>query len=651
MKYPLLSIVFLSPLVVSAAHSDYLLGTIYVKGNLFNDQFSEQGQYQLTDLAMSTYPNFSINEAAKSIPGVNLNFNGARNESSLSIRGFDSRQVPVLVDGIPISLPYDGNIDLGRIGTFDLASVEVTKGNVSPLLGPNSMGGAINLVTRRPSKKLEGFAVVDTFFNQGVSRDMVKTGIGGKYEQWYYQVLAAQAKNRDLVPSKDYEGSRPLPHSSSKDQKLSAKLAWTPNAVDEYSFNYTQERASKDLPTYQGPLSTVQKRYWTYPIWNKRAHYFLSKTKLTEFQSVKSRLFYNTYDNTLDSYDNATYSTQNTAKAFRSTYDDDAMGGQLEHLWESNKWSIAQNLHYKRDHHREYNRDEAKRHFIDDFYTYGIEGNYYFDQGHRLAMGSSYEWRDGRRAEDYNSTTKVISDYKDSNNRALNPSISYLYQLNSQLGIKATVAKKTRFPTMKDRYSYRLNKSIPNPDLKQEEAILYEVSSLVKIDKTFNGEFSAFHYDIDQTLLSVNVDPTTTQVQNTGKSITSGVEASSRWQLFPSLSLNGSYLYLRKKDKSGQDLLFTDSPRHHGTLAVEYSPIDRWSLHSALDAYSSRFTDTAGTQRVSGHYLLNFSTHYQFLSGVSLSGGILNLLDRYYELSSGYPERGREFYLEAKYQF
>ena len=40
---------------------------------------------------------------------------GARNEYNLLVRGFNARRVPVFMDGIPVYVPYDGEMDLGRL--------------------------------------------------------------------------------------------------------------------------------------------------------------------------------------------------------------------------------------------------------------------------------------------------------------------------------------------------------------------------------------------------------------------------------------------------------------------------------------------------------------------------------------------------------
>src|SRR5262249_59436243 len=96
-------------------------------------------------------------QAVKLIPGVSstLDTNGRRNEHDIVVRGFGRQQVPLYVDGIQVYLPADNRLDFNRFLTQDVAEIEVQKGYVSVLDGPGGMGGAINLVTRKPTKALE----------------------------------------------------------------------------------------------------------------------------------------------------------------------------------------------------------------------------------------------------------------------------------------------------------------------------------------------------------------------------------------------------------------------------------------------------------------------------------------------------------------
>lgn len=74
---------------------------------------------------------FAKNDVSRTLnllPGVNLSAVGPRNEAMVYVRGFDLRQVPLLIDGIPVYIPYDGYVDLARFTTFDLSAIHVSKG-------------------------------------------------------------------------------------------------------------------------------------------------------------------------------------------------------------------------------------------------------------------------------------------------------------------------------------------------------------------------------------------------------------------------------------------------------------------------------------------------------------------------------------------
>ncbi len=111
--------------------------------------------------------NLNLTNAAKALdylPGVSIqHLANNRNEAGIMVRGFSTRgQVPLYVDGIPISVPYDGYVDFNRVLSSDIAEVQVARGYSSPLLGPNALGGSINMVTEEPLKKLDADALIGT---------------------------------------------------------------------------------------------------------------------------------------------------------------------------------------------------------------------------------------------------------------------------------------------------------------------------------------------------------------------------------------------------------------------------------------------------------------------------------------------------------
>ncbi len=100
-----------------------------------------------------------VGEILKRIPGIHYQDEDGRGfKPNIGIRGlapFRSRQVLFLVDGIPIQPSVYGdpaayyNVPVQR-----LERIEVIKGGPSAILyGPNTVGGVINYITKRPSEK------------------------------------------------------------------------------------------------------------------------------------------------------------------------------------------------------------------------------------------------------------------------------------------------------------------------------------------------------------------------------------------------------------------------------------------------------------------------------------------------------------------
>ena len=109
----------------------------------------------------------TLPEALNLISGVNIQQSGARNEQMIMMRGFDVKHAPLYIDGIPIAVPYDGYVDYSRFTTFDLSEIDVSKGFASVLLGANTFAGAINMVTKKPTKEFEGEVGAGVFSGNG----------------------------------------------------------------------------------------------------------------------------------------------------------------------------------------------------------------------------------------------------------------------------------------------------------------------------------------------------------------------------------------------------------------------------------------------------------------------------------------------------
>ncbi len=71
---------------------------------------------------------------------------------TIKIRGFSANGTQVFVNGISVNSPSLGSADVGRIALNSIKRIEVVKGSGSLLYGTGTMGGTINIITKRPQR-------------------------------------------------------------------------------------------------------------------------------------------------------------------------------------------------------------------------------------------------------------------------------------------------------------------------------------------------------------------------------------------------------------------------------------------------------------------------------------------------------------------
>jgi len=84
----------------------------------------------------------TLEQALRETPFVQQN---ARGEVEISVRGSDSRQAAVLLDGVPITLGWDHRTDPSLIPLTGTQSLTLVRGLGSLLLGPNALGGTMEV--------------------------------------------------------------------------------------------------------------------------------------------------------------------------------------------------------------------------------------------------------------------------------------------------------------------------------------------------------------------------------------------------------------------------------------------------------------------------------------------------------------------------
>lgn len=654
----------------------FTLGQITVTGH---QEADATGDDRVTAEEVWQFNLNTLTEAVKLVPGVSSTFvtNGRRNEGDISVRGFDRWRVPLSIDGIRIYLPADNRLDFNRFLTPDLGEIQIRKGYVSVLDGPGGMGGAINLVTRKPTKEFEAeFQGGASFDRDGSYEGWTGSAlVGTRQEKWYLQGSATQLKrehwtlSNDFTPISAAEDGGERNGSYNRDWRVNVKAGFTPNDTDEYSLSFTKQSGDKGAPLNVNLFPpNPGNSYWTWPYWDVRSVYWLSQTNFSDSSYVKTRLFYNEFENALFAWDDITYSAQSANGRFRSYYDDDSFGGSIEagtSFVERNVTRAA--VHWRRDRHVEYNHNrpthptlsstEPKQHNEERTWSVALENTYSATDAVDVVAGISYDSNDLKQAQEYN-TTDGLYEYPLGGSHAWNwqGGVQWRYADNAQLG--ASVSSRTRFPNNFERFSTRFGTAVPNPDLATERAINYEINWKADLSASTQVTASVFYNDVRDMIQTVIVQtlPQLTQTQNVGDGEFYGLELAGDWRVSGQLRVGANYSYLRRKieDPLQPNLRPVGVPDHLGFAYLSWQPIAAFTVQPSVEAAGKRWTDVTGSttyQRIGEYTLVNLQLQYQPVPSVDIVIGGRNLFDRNFELAWGFPEPGRTLFTKFRVNF
>lgn len=638
-----------------------------------------------------TFNKNTLDDALTVVPGVSAaNTGGSRNERLVFVRGFDRFQVPLSIDGIRVYLPADNRLDFGRFLTPDLAEIQVQKGFVSVLNGPGGMGGAINLVTRKPTREAEAeFRTGVDVGNRGALSAFNGFGVVGTRQENYY--LQASGTVRDSDGWFLSQGFRPIPigggpaiedggrrdFSAVSDYRVNLKAGITPNATDEYSLSYTKQAGVKGAPysTFEPvrgitptplPRGTAYQRDWRWPYWDLDSLYFLSRTAIGNDSYLLSRAYYNTFNNLLSAFDDSTFSSQRQPRSFNSFYDDYAYGGSLEFgtdLIPFNTFKAA--AHYRRDSHAERQISapglsasvlEPNQENVEDTYSLAVENNFHATDRLDLVVGVSYDRNALRKAQDFNATTRALFAYPLGGSDAFNGQAAAIYRTSETGRVHASVSSRTRFPNLFERFSTRFGDAQPNPDLKAERATNYEVGWSELLFDTLRVTPALFYSDIENAIQSVSIGNNRIQNQNVGTGRYYGYEVATELTLSPAFFVGANYTYLLRElnDPLRPALKPIGTPRHQAFVYATWQATPALSVTPSVEMASGRFsTDRLENAffRTGGYVLLNLQAQYAFDAHMTAALGVRNLLDTNYSLAYGFPEFGRTVFANVRLTF
>jgi len=194
-------------------------------------------------------PSDKIDQNLKFSPGVFVDRPfGIFGKSVLGLRSVVSsepgRQL-TLIDGIPINKSDGGGTNWNRIIESDFQRIEVLKGPGAAIYGNNAMGGAVNLVHKRPAtKKLKTFAKAEYAGYNTMSMDFsMMQKLSDKENSFYYSLAAKGLKSDGYITVPDSIRNETDTNVFLKEYGMNARVGYQFDALShlEMEYNYYNE--------------------------------------------------------------------------------------------------------------------------------------------------------------------------------------------------------------------------------------------------------------------------------------------------------------------------------------------------------------------------------------------------------------------------
>ncbi len=659
LKFLLVFIVFIIP-INTYCEEAFQLGEVVVSGEK-EDVAKATTVSEITAEDIKKRGCKNVAEALDMIPGVDVRLTG-KGQMEVYIRGFVQDDVKILIDGVPAYETCYRYIDLSQFPVDSIAKIKVIKGASSVLYRSNTMGGVINIITKKGSKEPTAFA--KAAFGDYDTRHYA-VGHGWEIKNINYFFTYAYQESDGFRLSSDFDENDPYVGLNSPYEEDGGKRDLSDyrknafNAKVGYDTDKAKIYLSFDYHTTERGIPTEYHRYWRFTDWKQWHLNLVSEQNLLDDKlKFKERIFYVDHDDTLTSYKDKK-ETEIWGKWFdKSQYDDYSLGGEFQVHYKIKEISLFKlRFSYIFDQHkqRDYNKRKKGKPiypgwtdwdtYETETYSLGIEDEIYLGK-FTIIVGFSYDWYNPIESAEVKPGDTIST---------INPQIGIVYKASDSLSFHSSLGKKTRFPHMKELYSEHAG---GNPDLDPQKTYAFEIGmdKLFSLTRGWQGGFSfSFFYNKVKDLIDrVDLPNGEPQYQNIGEAKIYGTETTFNIQKGGLLiDLYHTYLYTKDEEK---DRELEGRPRHKFGLDFRYSFPFGLSIASQLicarhqyEYIYERKTKEEITRRLPDYYIINLRISQTIKKHITVFGEITNLTDKNYDEGSG-PMPGRNFMIgiEAK---
>lgn len=600
--------------------------------------------YVITGEEMEAQGARTVREAIKFLPGILGDGTVGTEVNALSgqlIRGSNTGQVLILLDGRPINNAGSGGFDLSEFTTNNIQRIEVLPGGGSTLYGSDAIGGVINIITRRPTEKITTEAKVN-IGAYGLNQQSIQNS-GKKGDiSWVVGYNRTQAENNYpfSIPEANFSGNRK--NNDALYNNFNLKLEADLGKRNTLSFSTLYLNKEQGTPGGVSIPFPVNGQGFFNSLTDKNRKY--TDQILTDLtwnlklgggdDSLLTAKVYGDFLNTR--FDpSGSVSSQNRFQTNQSSY-----GIQTTHSW---NFAKNQSLVYGFDYRTVNVRNTSFS------YSTNKETLNYDNDINQGALFTKYEVvlipnltvNVGLR-QDFSSLV---------NGSVTSPSVGTKYAVSDSTTLRANYIQNFRVPTIANLFNVNPS-NIGNPELKPERGDSFDIGIDQKLGNIGLARLTFFKNNVSDTIafkrLTPPVNSNTGTWENIGLVETTGIEATLNLQVakniytFVNYTANDPRIFKSSNAAEiNKELRFAGADKLN--LGVSYETPQGLYLGLLMNSLNGYPTNNTNTEFLSGYTTFDFKLLVPLSDKLVVTGSVENLFNQRYQLFPGFPDGGRGF--------
>lgn len=554
----------------------------------------------------------SLPQLLRGRAGINLvNQGGLGKLTTLFLRGAESDQTLILVDGVRIGSATSGLAALQDIPVDSIERIEIVRGPRSSLYGSDAIGGVIQIFTR---PRVSGIAPRLRVGAGSHGLREAAAGVNASSTRGWFAVDATRQLDDGInacrgtgaptyagcgvdTPDPDRDGYRRSSLSLQGGLLATDKLTLQANGLRSEGRNQYDSNPAFGLPDNSATVQQVVGGKLRYAPSDLLTLQLSAGSNVDASDNFTNRSFNNRFDSRRDS------------AALQS---DVRLGpGQLLTLgydWLRDRGSVS-----------------------------GAFASYGANRGNRAAF-AQYQGRFGRN------DLQAALRHDDNDQFRGHDTGSVAWGIDAVHGLRFRASAGTAFkaPSFNELYYPYYGNAALRPETSRsiEAGVAQRLSG-------WQWQLNAYQTTIDQL---ITYDPTIYVANNLDRARIRGVELTTQTRLAGwEVAAQASFADPRNRSPGNFDKLLPRRARESARIDVDRA-FGAWRFGGSWLASGGRWDDVANTLHVGGYATLDLRGEFALSRGWSLQGQIRNAFDRRYETAAFYNQPGREFALSLRWR-